>query len=94
MKKIGVGRITLLGIIFFNLYFFTPYIYRSWVKINKLEEEQQNIQQKISITRNKIEEFNKKIDTLEDGFEREKIARNKLQMVKEKEEIYRFINKK
>ena len=31
---------------------------------------------------------------MDDEFQREKVARNKLQMIKDQEEIYRFINKK
>ena len=51
-----------------------------------------DIKEKIELAKNKIEDYNRRIDKLEDDFQREKIARDKLQMVKEKEEIYRFIN--
>ena len=76
-----VGKFLLYGIILLNIYFFVPYMYRSYV-----------IKEKIELAKNKIEDYNRRIDKLEDDFQREKIARDKLQMVKEKEEIYRFIN--
>ena len=41
-----------------------------------------------------IEGYKNRIGDMDDDFQREKVARNKLQMVKEQEEIYRFINKK
>ena len=67
-------------------------MYRSYVKMEKLQREQNDIKEKIELAKNKIEDYNRRIDKLEDDFQREKIARDKLQMVKETEEIYRFIN--
>lgn len=87
-----VGKFLLYGIILLNIYFFVPYMYRSCVKMEKLQREQNDIKEKIELAKNKIEDYNRRIDKLEDDFQREKIARDKLQMVKEKEEIYRFIN--
>lgn len=87
-----VGKFLLYGIILLNIYFFVPYMHRSYVKMEKLQREQNDIKEKIELAKNKIEDYNRRIDKLEDDFQREKIARDKLQMVKEKEEIYRFIN--
>lgn len=87
-----VGKFLLYGIILLNIYFFVPYMYRNYVKMEKLQREQNDIKEKIELAKNKIEDYNRRIDKLEDDFQREKIARDKLQMVKEKEEIYRFIN--
>lgn len=87
----NLGKIFLFAIIILNLYYFVPYIYRSHVKIAKLEREKKEIEEKIELAKNKIEDYNRSIETLEDDFQREKIARNRLQMVKEQEEIYRFI---
>ena len=87
-----VGKFLLYGIILLNIYFFVPYMDRSYVKMEKLQREQNDIKEKIELAKNKIEDYNRRIDKLEDDFQREKIARDKLQMVKEKEEIYRFIN--
>ena len=87
-----VGKFLLYGIILLNIYFLVPYMYRSYVKMEKLQREQNDIKEKIELAKNKIEDYNRRIDKLEDDFQREKIARDKLQMVKEKEEIYRFIN--
>ncbi len=93
MKENRVGKILLFGVIILNIYFFVPYMYRSYVKIDKLKKEQIDIKNKIELAKNRIEDYNRRIEKLEDDFQRERIARDKLQMVKEKEEIYRFINK-
>lgn len=87
-----LGQIFLFSIVLLNLYYFVPYISRSYVKIEKLKREQKELEEKIEIAKNRIEDYNKSIDTLEDDFQREMIARNKLQMIRENEEIYRFIN--
>lgn len=76
------------------LYVFVPQIYRSYIKVNKLKSEKKQLLKKIELEKNKIEEYNKHIDELNDEFYREKISRDELQMVKEGEEIYRLINKK
>ena len=39
-------------------------------------------------------EYNNSIEALENDFKREQISRDRLQMVKEGEEIYRLINQK
>lgn len=91
MEGRKLGKIFLFAITLLNLYYFVPYIYRSHVKITKLEKEEKEIAKKIELAKNRIEDYNKSIETLEDDFQREKIARNRLQMVKEQEEIYRFI---
>lgn len=76
------------------LYVFVPQIHRSYIKVNKLKSEKKQLLKKIELEKNKIEEYNKHIDELNDEFYREKISRDELQMVKEGEEIYRLINKK
>lgn len=93
MKEGRAGKLILFAITMINLYFFAPYIYRSYVKIEKLKKEELEVKKNIELTKKQIAEYNRGIDTLEDEFQVEKIARNKLQMVKDKEEIYRFINK-
>ena len=86
-----IVQMMLFVILLLNLYYFVPYISRSYVKIEKLKREQKELAEKIEVAKEKIEIYNNKIDTLEDDFQREAIARNRLQMIKESEEIYRFI---
>ncbi|STO30996.1 Septum formation initiator [Fusobacterium necrogenes] len=93
MQENKVGKILSYIIILLNLYFFVPYMYRSYIKIEKLKREQLEIKEKIKIVKKKIEDYNIRIEKLGDDFQREKIARDRLQMVKENEEIYRFIDK-
>lgn len=40
-----------------------------------------------------IEKYDKKIASLDDEFEKEKVARNMFQMVKENEVIYKYVEK-
>lgn len=79
MKEDRVGKVLLYGIILLNIYFFAPYMYRSYVKIDKLQKEQSDIKNKIELAKNKIEDYNKRIEKLEDDFQRERIARDRLQ---------------
>ena len=88
------GKLSCWIILAIVLYVFVPQIYRSHIKVNKLKSEKKQLLKKIELEKNKIEEYNKHIDELNDEFYREKISRDELQMVKEGEEIYRLINKK
>lgn len=88
------GKFICIGLLLGNLYLFLPQIYRSHVKISKLKTEKNQILEKIQLNKNKIEEYNNSIKALESDFKREQISRDRLQMVKEGEEIYRLINQK
>ena len=44
-----VGKFLLYGIILLNIYFFVPYMYRSYVKMEKLQREQNDIKEKIEL---------------------------------------------
>lgn len=94
MKKNILGTLILALFVILNGKFFFPLIYRSYVKLQKLDIEEKNLHDKIEKLKAKIQKYDSKINVMEDEFEREKIARNRLQMIKENEEIYRFINKK
>ena len=91
MNKSKIFCIVILLAVF---YLFLPQIYRSYVKINKLNNEKKMILEKIQLEKNRIKEYNNSISALENDFKREQISRDRLQMVKEGEEIYRLINQK
>lgn len=91
MNKSKIFCIVILLAVF---YLFLPQIYRSYVKINKLNNEKKMILKKIQLEKNRIKEYNNSIEALENDFKREQISRDRLQMVKEGEEIYRLINQK
>lgn len=91
MNKSKIFCIVILLAVF---YLFLPQIYRSYVKINKLNNEKKMILEKIQLEKNRIKEYNNSIEALDDDFKREQISRDRLQMVKEGEEIYRLINQK
>ena len=91
MNKSKIFCIVILLAVF---YLFLSQIYRSYVKINKLNNEKKMILEKIQLEKNRIKEYNNSIEALENDFKREQISRDRLQMVKEGEEIYRLINQK
>ena len=91
MNKSKIFCIVILLAVF---YLFLQQIYRSYVKINKLNNEKKMILEKIQLEKNRIKEYNNSIEALENDFKREQISRDRLQMVKEGEEIYRLINQK
>lgn len=91
MNKSKIFCIVILLAVF---YLFLPQIYRSYVKINKLNNEKKIILEKIQLEKNRIKEYNTSISALDNDFKREQISRDRLQMVKEGEEIYRLINQK
>ena len=91
MNKSKIFCIVILLAVF---YLFLPQISRSYVKINKLNNEKKMILEKIQLEKNRIKEYNNSIEALENDFKREQISRDRLQMVKEGEEIYRLINQK
>ena len=88
------GKILCIVVLLDVLYLFLPQIYRSYVKINKLNNEKKIILEKIQLEKNRIKEYNTSISALDNDFKREQISRDRLQMVKEGEEIYRLINQK
>lgn len=88
------SKIFCIAILLAVFYLFLPQIYRSYVKINKLNNEKKMILEKIQLEKNRIKEYNNSIEALENDFKREQISRDRLQMVKEGEEIYRLINQK
>ena len=88
------GKIFCIVILLAVFYLFLPQIYRSYVKINKLNNEKKMILEKIQLEKNRIKEYNTSISALDNDFKREQISRDRLQMVKEGEEIYRLINQK
>ncbi|WP_297406171.1 septum formation initiator family protein [uncultured Cetobacterium sp.] len=66
-------------------------MFRSFVKIDRLKSEQQVKLREKNELENVIIEYNDMIKNINDPFYREKIARNKLQMISPGEKIYRLI---
>lgn len=82
-------RVLAVLFIILNLASFAPSIYRSCVKVSKLRNELAELKQTEENIREQIENYNQEIESLKDINNREKIVRNKLQMVKSGEIIYR-----
>ena len=82
-------RIIAVLFVLLNLASFAPNIYRSYIKVDKLENELFAIKETENNIREKIESYDREIENLKDIDNREKIVRDKLQMVKPGEKIYR-----
>ena len=70
-----------------------PQITHSRSKKNSIKEEIIAVNKKIEEIKADIEKYDKKIASLDDEFEKEKVARNMFQMVKENEVIYKYVKK-
>ena len=70
-----------------------PQITPSRSKKNSIKEEIIAVNKKIEEIKADIEKYDKKIASLDDEFEKEKVARNMFQMVKENEVIYKYVEK-
>ena len=68
-------------------------IKHSLSKKNSTKEEIIAINKKIEEIKSDIEKYDKKITDLDDEFEKERVARNMFQMVKENEVIYKYVEK-
>lgn len=82
-------RIAAVLFLLINLASFAPNIYRSFVKISKLENELSSLKETEKNLIEKIDNYNKETESLKDDYNKEKLIRNKLQMVKPGEIIYR-----
>ena len=70
-----------------------PQIKHSLSKKKSTREEIIAVNKKIEEVKADIEKYDKKIASLDDEFEKEKVARNMFQMVKENEVIYKYVEK-
>lgn len=82
----------LLAFVGANIYMFFPSIQRSRVKMERIDKRVLEINSKIAGYDEKIAEYDEKIGKLKIDFYREKLGREKLQMVKEGEKIYKVTN--
>ena len=82
-------RVLAVLFIILNLTSFAPNIYRSYMKVSKLEKELAELKKTEISIEEQIEKYNQEIESLKEISTKEKIVRNKLQMVKPGEIIYR-----
>lgn len=85
---------SLLLIFTYSLIRVVPQILKSKTKIDKIQEEIVYLETKNQAELDKIKKYTENIERLDNDFERERIARNRLQMIKSKEYIYRLNEKK
>ncbi|MCI5725724.1 septum formation initiator family protein [Fusobacterium sp.] len=88
-KKILIS----LGIISLFSLNVVPQIKNNISKKENLEAEIENTTKKIALLDEQIIKYDNFIKKLETDFEQEKIARNKLKMIKENEVIYKLVIK-
>ncbi|MGL5122847.1 MAG: septum formation initiator family protein [Fusobacteriaceae bacterium] len=91
MKKI-INSIVIVSFLGINIIIFAPQINRSHVKIKRTERKIEEIDIKLLAFNEEIKEYSEKIEKLKIPYYREKIGREKLQMVKEDEEVYKLAN--
>lgn len=81
-----------------NIFIFIPQVKRSFSKINRLDTSIMGINSQLEGMKERIDEFDEKILDSKIEFYREKIGREKLQMVGEGEKIWyrkmKRVNKK
>ena len=70
-----------------------PQIKHSLSKKKSTKEEIIAVNKKIEEVKADIEKYDKKIASLDDKFEKERVARDMFQMVKENEVIYKYVEK-
>lgn len=92
-KNLLIGIIVFLIFLMFNISVFRQII-NNYSKKENIQNEILKIEEKISETDLEIKKYDKFIASLQNKFEQEKIARNKLKMVKSNEVIYKLIKKK
>ena len=62
-------------------------------KKTSIQEEIKIVNKKIEETSANIAKYDRKIESLDDDFEKERVARNMFQMVKDNEVIYKYVEK-
>lgn len=87
--QVSAKRLICAAFVVINLASFGPNIYRSSVKVSKLEKEMCYLKETECNIKEKIKSYDKEIEDIKDIANREKMVRNKLQMVKDGEIIYR-----
>lgn len=90
-KRLGwLLLIMFLVLMTFNV---TSQIKYNMSKKNSIQEEIKIVNKKIEETKANIAKYDRKIESLDDDFEKERVARNMFQMVKDNEVIYKYVEK-
>lgn len=89
-KKLSLGYGFLLVLFVYYILGVIPQILKSQTKIEKIKEEMVYLESKNKMELEKIKKYTENIEQLDNEFERERIARNRLQMLKPDEVIYRL----
>ena len=90
-KRLGwLLLIMFLVLMTFNV---TSQIKHNMSKKNSIQEEIKIVNKKIEETTANIAKYDRKIESLDDDFEKERVARNMFQMVKDDEVIYKYVEK-
>lgn len=90
-KRLGwLLLIMFLVLMTFNV---TSQIKHNMSKKNSIQEEIKIVNKKIEETKANIAKYDRKIESLDDDFEKERVARNMFQMVKDDEVIYKYVEK-
>jgi len=77
-----------------TLYNQLPQIYKGFLRMRKLEETGTTLSERVASEKKRLSDLQKEIASLDDVFYREKLARNKMRMIKKGEIIYQLIEEK
>lgn len=89
-KRLSLEYGFLLVLFVYSILGVIPQILKSQTKIEKIQEEILYLETKNKVEIEKIKKYTENIEQLDNDFERERIARNRLQMIKPNEVIYRL----
>ncbi len=88
-NKLNIFLFAVLGIFLYNV---LPNIYDNHKKIKVLQQEKEELLLKNRNMEKKLTDTKKEIERLSDEFYVETLSRERLNMVKEDEKIYRLVN--
>jgi hypothetical protein len=95
--KTDIKKNFLWVVVIFAIFAYSVKVYfqisKNISKKANIEEEIVRVNKKIEETKNKIAIYDDRIKALDNDFEKEKLARNMLKMVKENEVIYKYVEK-
>ena len=88
-NKLNIFLFAVLGIFLYNV---LPNIYDNHKKIEVLQQEKEELLLKNRNMEKKLSDIKEEIERLNDEFYVETLSRERLNMVKEDEKIYRLVN--
>lgn len=90
--KVNLLTQVFIGIAVVLLALYSTNVYKNYIKLEAIKIKEVNAEKEIDEIKLEMLNYEEKIIAIQDKFQREKIAREKLQMIKKQEKVYKFIN--